>query len=94
MYDFMAPPASFACWASGLGNEGTVWRFEGENGPMKIRFTEPNAYGVLDRYVGLLDGSEIYVPTRAVANGTGTEVMCTLFRVQGMNGEKFAADTE
>ena len=98
VYDFTAPPASFARWASGLGkplgNEGTVWRFEGESGPVKVRFTEYNAYGVLDHYVELPDGSEIYVPMRVVANGTGTEVLFTLFRVPGMNDEKFAADAE
>jgi hypothetical protein len=98
VYDFMAAPASFARWASGLGkplgNEGTVWRFEGENGPVKIRFTELNAYGVLDHYVELGDGSEIYVPMRVIANGTGTEVLFTLFRAPGMNDEKFAIDAE
>jgi len=98
VYDFMARPASFARWASGLGqplgNEGSVWRFDGENGPVKVRVTEPNAYGVLDHYVELPDGSEIYVPMRAVANGTGTDVQFTLFRAPGMNDEKFATDAE
>jgi hypothetical protein len=98
VYDFTARPASFARWASGLGkplgNEGTVWRFQGENGSVKIRFTEPNAYGVLDHYVELPNGDEIYVPMRVVANGTGTEVQFTLFRVQGMNDEKFTADAD
>jgi predicted homoserine dehydrogenase-like protein len=59
-----------------------------------IRITEPNAYGVLDHYVELPDGSEIYVPMRVVANGTGTEAQFTLFRVPGMNDEKFSADAE
>jgi hypothetical protein len=94
--DFMARPASFARWASGLGrpldNDGTLWRFQGETGPVSVRFTEPNAYGVLDHYVELPDGSEIYVPLRAIANGTGTEVQLTLFRVPGMDNEKFEAD--
>ena len=34
VYDFTSPPESFAQWASGLGkplgNEGSLWRFEGE----------------------------------------------------------------
>ena len=98
VYDFMARPESFARWASGLGkplgNEGTVWRFEGETGPVKVRFTEPNAFGVLDHYVELPDGSEIYVPMRVIANGTGSEVQFTLFRVSGMSDEKFAADAD
>jgi hypothetical protein len=98
VYDFTARPSSFALWASGLGkplgNEGTVWRFQGEDGSVKIRFTEPNAFGVLDHYVELPDGSEIYMPMRVIANGTSTVVQFTLFRVQGMNDEKFAADAE
>jgi hypothetical protein len=98
VYAFMAEPASFARWASGLGkpldHEGALWRFAGESGPVKIRFTEPNAYGVLDHYVELPDGSEVYVPMRVVANGTGAEVLFTLFRVPGMNDEKFTADAQ
>ncbi|GLU35199.1 SRPBCC family protein [Trinickia caryophylli] len=97
-YDFMARPDSFARWASGLGkplgNDGTVWLFEGEGGPVKIRFTEPNAYGVLDHYVELPDGGEIYVPMRVISNGAGVEVQFTLFRVPGMTDEKFAADAQ
>lgn len=98
VYDFMSQPASFARWASGLGkplgNEGTVWRFEGENGPVVVRFTERNAYGVLDHAVELPDGTEVHVPMRTVANGAGTEVLFTLFRVPGMSDEKFAADAQ
>ncbi|MBN3806343.1 SRPBCC family protein [Paraburkholderia sp. Ac-20336] len=98
VYDFTAWPASFARWASGLGkplgNEGNVWHFEGENGLAKIRFTEPNEYGVLDHYVELPDGSEIYIPMRIIANGTGSEVQFTLFRVPGMSDDKFAADEQ
>lgn len=98
VYDFAARPASFMQWASGLGkplgNDGNVWLFEGEDGPVKIRFTETNAYGVLDHYVELPDGSEIYIPMRVIANGTGSEVQFTLFRVPGMTDEKFAADAQ
>lgn len=71
VYDFAAQPASFALWASSLGkphgNEGPLWRFEGENGPVNVRFTERNAYGVLDHYVALPDGTEIYVPMRVIS---------------------------
>ena len=98
VYDFAARPASFAHWASGLGeplgNEGTVWRFAGENGPVKVRFTERNAYGVLDHYVELPDGSEVYVPMRVIANNSGADVQFTLFRLPGMTDQKFAADAK
>lgn len=98
VYDFTAQPSSFARWASGLGkplgNDGTLWRFVGENGPVKVRFTERNEYGVLDHDVVLPDGTEIYVPMRVISNGSGAEVQLTLLRVPGMTDEKFAADAQ
>jgi hypothetical protein len=98
VYEFTASPQAFARWASGLGNplhgEDNVWVFEGEQGAMTVRFTGRNAYGVLDHYVMLPDGNEIYVPMRVIANGTGSEILFTLFRVPGMSDEKFAADAD
>jgi hypothetical protein len=98
VYDFTASPASFARWASGLGKplreEGAVWVFEGPESPVKVRFSERNAYGVLDHHVLLPDGSEIYIPLRVIANGTGCEVLFTLFRPPGISGEKFDADAQ
>lgn len=96
VYELTASPHAFARWASGLGKplrgEGNVWVFEGEEGEVSVRFTERNAYGVLDHYVLLPDGNEIYIPMRVIANGTGSEVLFTLFRVPGMSDEKFARD--
>ena len=98
VYDFTASPPSFARWASGLGkplcDDGAVWEFEGAEGPVKVRFTARNAYGVLDHFVLLPDGNEICIPMRVIANGAGSEVLFTLFRVPGMSEEKFAADTD
>lgn len=36
---------------------------------------------------------EIYVPMRVVANGAGSEVLFTLFRMPGVTDEEYAADT-
>jgi hypothetical protein len=61
---------------------------------MKVRFTERNRFGVLDHYVIPEPGLEIYIPMRVISNGTGSEVLFTLFRLSDMSAEKFAQDAE
>ena len=62
------------------------------SGPIGIRFVVRNELGVLDHHVTLESGEEILVPMRVVVNGTGSEVMVTLFRLSGTSAEKFAED--
>ena len=59
---------------------------------MKVRFADKNKFGVLDHYVTTASGVEISVPMRVVINGSGSEVILTLFRLPDMSGEKYAED--
>jgi hypothetical protein len=68
------------------------WIAETPQGPLKVRFTAPNDFGVLDHYVIPAPGVEIYVPMRVIANGTGCELVFTLFRQPDMSDAKFAED--
>jgi hypothetical protein len=61
---------------------------------VKLQFSPPNAFGVADHWVHLPDASVVYVPLRAVANGDGSEVSLTLFRLPGMDVARLAADAE
>lgn len=61
---------------------------------MNLRFAEKNDLGVLDHYVSPSPGIEIYVPMRVLANGPGSELVFTLFRLPGMSDEKFAEDAK
>jgi hypothetical protein len=81
-YEFLSMPENFPKWASGL--EGAV----------AVRFSERNAYGVLDHSVTLPNRATVYVPLRVVPNKHGCELVLTLFRQPGMSDEKFAADAE
>jgi hypothetical protein len=98
VYDFTSVPQNFLTWASGLGKSLTKtdggWIAETPQGQMKVRFTERNRFGVLDHYVTLESGLEIYIPMRVISNGTGSEVLFTLFRLPDMSDEKFAEDAE
>jgi hypothetical protein len=96
-YAFLSNPASFAQWASGLGELRQVngaWVAQTPEGPMPVRFSGANPYGILDHWVSPKEGPEIHIPMRVIANGAGCELVFTLFRQPGMDDEKFAADAE
>ncbi len=96
VYEFVSNPENIPKWAKGLGKsvrkQGTYWIVDTPQGPMKLKFAEKNNFGVLDHYVTTPAGMEIYVPMRVLANGTGSEVLFTLFRLPGMTDEKYAED--
>jgi hypothetical protein len=98
VYAYASVPQNFANWASGLGSgverSGEEWSAQGPEGPVRIRFSPPNDFGVLDHVVTVAPGVEILIPLRVVANGSGSEVALTLFRLPGMSDEKFAADAD
>ena len=97
VYEAIWRPEDFPKWASGLSNaslekKGDVWRAAGPEGPVTIRFTGHNAFGVMDHWVDPGGGRIVYVPLRVVENGTGAEVILTLFRQPDMTDAKFAED--
>jgi hypothetical protein len=99
LYEAIWRPESFPKWASGLSKssmekDGDWWKAEGPDGPIRIRFTDHNPYGVMDHYVDVGSSSVIYVPMRVIPNGIGAEVLLTLFRQPGMCDTKFLADAE
>lgn len=99
LYETIWKPDFFPKWASGLSNagltqQGAHWVANGPDGKVKIRFTEHNPYGVMDHYIDTGAGREVYVPLRVVANGTGADIVITLFRQPLMSDEKFTADID
>ena len=97
LYEMWWRPEAFVQWASGLSQSnfrksGECWKAEGPEGPIEIRFTAHNTFGVMDHWVDLGGGQEVYIPLRIIANGDGAEVQLTLFRQPGMSDEKFAED--
>jgi hypothetical protein len=97
LYNAIWRPEAFRSWASGLSEStleacGDHWKAHGPGGSVTIRFTDHNRFGVMDHYVYLNSGEEVYVPMRVFQNGAGAEVAFTLFRQAGMSDEKFEAD--
>lgn len=98
-YDAIWRPEYFANWASGLARanlrrEGDRWAADGPEGPITIRFTDRNEFGVMDHWVDIGAGDEIYIPLRAIQNGDGCEILITLFRLPQMDDATFAADAD
>jgi len=99
LYDAIWRPEFFTRWASGLAEsdswrDGEDWVADGPEGPIRIRFTPRNDYGVMDHFVDTGAGDPVHIPLRVVQNGDGAEVMLTLFRQPGMTDEKFSADAK
>ena len=79
VYDFASVPQNFPRWAAGLGTRfersGEEWTAQDPDGrPIRIRFSRPNEFGVLDHIVFAEGGAETRNAMRVVANGTGAEV--------------------
>jgi hypothetical protein len=99
LYERIWRPDFFSKWASGLAEsdlrkDGDQWLADGPEGPIRIRFTPYNSYGVMDHFVDTAEGPTVYVPLRVVQNGDGAEVMLTLFRQPEMDDQRFAADAK
>ena len=97
-YEEIWRPQDFSKWASGLSQSDLEkdgdrwWKTSGPEGPIRIQFSDHNAFGVMDHHVDLGDGRTVYVPMRVVANVDGAEVLFTLFREKDVSDERFAAD--
>lgn len=98
VYDFLAVPANWNQWAFGLGRNirrsQDGWIADSGGGVVKVQFTPQNSFGVVDHTVFRPSGQRIYVPMRLIANGSGCELIFTLFREPNMSDAQFASDSE
>ena len=96
VYEFVSNPENLPRWAAGLcksvRKSDSGWIADTPQGPMQIRFAEKNDLGMLDHYVTPAQGVEVYVPMRVVPNGSGSEVIFTLFKTPKMSDKQFAED--
>ncbi len=100
VYEAIWRPESFPTWASGLTTSTLCaqpdgsWRAQGQAGSVTIRFTAHNPFGVMDHWIRIADGTEVYVPMRVIANQDGADVALTLFCQPGMSRERFLQDID
>ena len=97
VYAFASDPRNLPRWASGLARseirkEGEDWIADSPMGRVRVRFAEPNAFGVLDHDVTLESGLTVHNPMRVLPHGEGSEFVFTLFRRPGVSEADFASD--
>lgn len=75
--EFLADPLNMNHWAAGMGHslrqDGGGWQAQGPDGPLCIRFSPPNAFGIADHWVTLpgrngAADTVVYVPLRVIAH--------------------------
>jgi hypothetical protein len=98
VYEFASNPENMPRWARGFAKSVAPssgdWIVETSSGPVTLRFVQHNELGVLDHRVTLAQGLEINNPMRVVANGSGSELLFTLFQTENMSDAEFAADAK
>jgi len=94
VYEFAHNPENLPRWSfiQSVTQDADAWIAQTPDGPVTMRFAERNPFGVLDHVVTVSPGVEVYVPMRVIANGDGSEVLFTLFRLPGMTEEQFERD--
>lgn len=96
VYEFVSNITNLPKWAKTFcrsarkTNEG--WIIETPQGLLKIHLAGKNEFGILDHYVSPSPGVEVFVPMRVAPNGSGSEVIFTVFQQPGMSGESYIKD--
>ena len=96
VYEFVSKPENLPKWAKmfcrSIKKSNGKWIAETPQGPVKVRFTGKNNFGVLDHYVNPGPGVEVFVPMRVVPNASGSEVLFTVYQPGDMSDEKNAEE--
>jgi hypothetical protein len=96
VYEFLVDPSNWNQWAFGLGRNvrrsQDGWITDSDGGIARVQFTARNSFGVVDHTVIRPSGQRVYVPMRLIANGSGCELLFTLFREPNMSDAQFASD--
>jgi hypothetical protein len=98
VYEFVFNLENLPKWANAtfqsIREQDGEWIVGTPQGSAKVRIIQRNEFGVLDHYVILPSGMEVFVPLRVVKNDTGSEVMLTIFQTLDKSEKKFAEDVD
>ena len=98
VYEFVSSLENLPRWAAStfpsIKEINGEWMIDTPQGQNKVKLAERNDFGILDHYVKLPSGVEVYVPMRVVKNGDGSEVMLTVFQTTEMTNEVYAEDLQ
>jgi hypothetical protein len=70
------------------------WSLETTDGPMTVRFAEPNSFGILDHRVTLASGVSVFNAMRVTPNGSGSDLTMVVLQSPEMSDEQFERDVQ
>lgn len=98
VYEFISNLENLPRWASStfpsIKEINGEWLIDTPQGQNKVRLSERNDFGILDHYVKLPSGVEVYIPMRVVKNNDGSEVMVTVFQTKEMTNKVYEEDLQ
>lgn len=98
VYGFASDPENLPRWVpsfcKSVERVAGDWIVHSPMGRVVWEFAAPNDLGVLDHTVTLPSGEKLANPMRVIANGTGSELLFTLFQREGMSDREFEQDAE
>lgn len=98
VYAYASDPEKLPSWAAGLAlgavtRSGSTLIVDSPMGRVSVRFTPPNAFGVLDHDVTLPSGETVTNPVRVLPHPEGCEIVFTV-RQRDLSDAEFDRDTE
>jgi len=95
---FLTDMQNWKTWAPWVRSvtrvSGGAWSLETKDGAMKVRFVEPNSFGVLDHQVTVASGITVLNAMRVVPNGSGSELVMVVVQSPEMSPEQFDQDVQ
>lgn len=74
--------------------EGDHWISHSPMGKVRVKFSPPNPFGIMDHDVTLENNQTFHNPFRVLKNGDGSEVVFTLYRQPDMSEDDFLRDAQ
>ncbi|HRP57205.1 hypothetical protein [Agriterribacter sp.] len=98
VYQFASSPENFPLWVEFIKSmtkeTENLWLAETDLGNIKIQFVPKNEFGIIDHLVILPDTSTVNNSMRVIDNGTGSELVFTLFWMPNRTEEEFNQDAK
>ena len=95
---FLADMENWKTWAPWVRSVRRLtendWSLDSTDGPMTIRFVEPNSFGILDHCVTPESGVSVFNAMRVVPNGSGSELEMMVMQWPEMSSEQFERDVQ
>lgn len=97
VYRYASNPKNFPEWVAfieSITEQGDLWIGKTAIGDIKIKWTAPNDFGIMDHQVTLTNGETVNNPMRVIPNNKGCEFIFTLFWLPNRTEKEFNEDAK